>query len=77
MQVNSKAVAKYERPKCAACDFGKVHCRFNKVNTIKKNNMNDHKIKRNHLLPGNMVSVDYYIPQAPGRLYKKKEIISI
>ena len=26
VQVNSKAVANCERPKCAACDLGKGHC---------------------------------------------------
>ena len=39
VQGNSKAVANYERPKCAACEFVKVHHRHNKVNTTKKNHM--------------------------------------
>ena len=39
VQVNSKAVVNCERTKCSACEFGKFHCRTNKINTIKKNHM--------------------------------------
>ena len=69
VQGNSKAVANCERPKCAACEFWKGHCRPNKVNTIKKNPMKDQELKKDHLLPGQMVSADHYISRAPGRLY--------
>ena len=41
LQVNSRAVAKFEIPKCAACDFGNGHHRSNKVNTIKNNPMKE------------------------------------
>ena len=61
MQVNSKAVANCEIPKCAACEFGKGHRRSNKVNTIKKNPMKEQDIKKDHLLPGHMMSADQYI----------------
>ena len=68
MQVNSKVVAKCEGPKCDACDFGKGHGQPNKVNKIKKNPMKEQELKKDHLLPGQMVSADHYISRAPGRL---------
>ena len=39
MQVDSKAVANCERPKCAACEFVKGHFQPNKINKIKNNPM--------------------------------------
>ena len=72
MQVNSKAVANCERPKCAACEFAKGHFIPNKINTTKKNPMKEHDLKKDHLLPGQMVSEDHYISRAPGRLYHTK-----
>ena len=69
VQGNSKAVANCERPKCAACEFGKGHLRPNKINTIKKNPMKEQELKKDHLLPGQMVSADHYISQAPGRCW--------
>ena len=72
MQGNSKAVANCERPKFAACEFGKGHRRPNKVNTIKNNPMKEQELKKGHLLPGHMVSADHYISWAPGRIYHKK-----
>ena len=68
---NSKAVDKCERPKCAACEFGNGHCQSNKVNEINQNTMKDQELKKDHLLPGNMVSADHYISRAPGRFYQK------
>ena len=61
VQGNSKAVANCESPKCADCDFGKIHCQTNKVNTIKKNPINDQDLKKDHLLPEHMVYADHYI----------------
>ena len=61
MQRNSKSVANCERPKCAACDFGKGHRRPNKVNTIKNNPVKEQELKKDHLLPGHMVSAYHYI----------------
>ena len=72
MQGNSKAVANCETTKFAACEFGKGHRLPNKVNTIKKNPMNEQDLKKDHLLPGPMVSADHYISWAPCRLYHKK-----
>ena len=72
VQGNSKAVANCERPKCAACEFGNGHHRPNKVNKIKKNPMKEQELKKDHLLPGHMVSADHYISRAPGRLYHTK-----
>ena len=68
MQGNSKAVANCKRPKCAACEFGKGRCQSNKINTTKKNPMKDQELKKDHLLPGHMVSADHYISRSPGRL---------
>ena len=65
---SSKAVANYKRTKCAACEFGKTHCRTNKVNTIKKNIMKEQDLNKDYILPGQMVSTDHYILRAPGRL---------
>ena len=72
VQGNSKVVANCERPKCAACEFGKGHSRSNKVNTIKKNPMKEQELKKDHLLTGQMVSTHHYISRAPGRLYHTK-----
>ena len=72
VQGNSKVVANCERPKCATCEFGKGHCQSNKFNTINKNPMKEQELKKDHLLPGQMVSVDNYISRAPGRLYHTK-----
>ena len=72
MQGNSKAVANCERSKCSACEFGKRHRLSNKVNTIKKNTMKDQELKKDHLLPGYMVSADHYILRATGRIYHTK-----
>ena len=72
MQETSTAVANCERPKCAACEFGKGHRRPNKVNTTKKNPMKEQELKKDHLLPGQMVYADNYISPAPGRLTTQK-----
>ena len=72
MQGNSKEAANCERPKCAAYEFVKGHHQPNKINTIKKNPMKKQDLKKDHLLPGKMVSEDHYISQAPGRLYHTK-----
>ena len=72
LQGNSKAVANYESPKCAACEFGKVHSQPNKVNTNKRNIMKEKELKKDHLLPGQMVYADHYISRDPGRLYHTK-----
>ena len=69
---NSKAVANCERPKCAACGFGKGRGQLNKLNTIKNNPMKEQDLKKYHLLPGQIVSVDNYISQDPGRIYHAK-----
>ena len=52
MQGNSKAMAKCERNRCAACESGKVHCRSNRVNTINKNTMKGLELKKDHRLTG-------------------------
>ena len=72
VQGNSKAVANRESPKCDACEFGKGHCRPNKVNTIKKNPTKEQYLKKDHLMPGQMVSAYHYISRAPGRIYHTK-----
>ena len=72
MKGNSKALANCERTKCAACDFGKGHIRPNKINTIKKNPMKEQELKKDHILPVQMVSAGNYISRDPGRLYHTK-----
>ena len=64
VQENSKAVDNCERPKCAACEFGKGHLRSNKVNKIKNNPMKDQELNKDHLLPIQMVSTDHYISRS-------------
>ena len=39
---------------------------------IKKNPMKEQELKKDHLLPGQMVSADHYISRAPGRFYHTK-----
>ena len=65
-------MANCDRPKCAACEFGKGHFRPNEVNTIKNYPMEEQEIKKDHLLPGHMVSTYRYILHDPGRLYHTK-----
>ena len=72
VQGNPKAVVNCERPKYSACEFGKGHRQPNKINTIKKNPMKEQELKKDHLLPGQMVSADHFISRAPGRLYHTK-----
>ena len=69
VKVNSKAVANCERPKCSSCAFGKSNHQPNKVNTIKKNHMKEQELKKDHILPGQMVYADHYIAWDPCRLY--------
>ena len=64
VQVNYKEVANFERPKCSACEFGNGHRRPNKVNKTKKNPMKEKELKKDHLLPGQMVYEDHYVSQA-------------
>ena len=63
------AVDNCERPRCAACDFGKFRHQLDTVKTIKKNNMKDKYLKKDHLQPGNMMSAVHHISQVPGTLY--------
>ena len=72
VQVNSKAVANCERPKCSAYKFVKGHLRSNKVNTINKNTIKEQDLKKEHIMPGNMVSAYHYILRDPGSIYHKK-----
>ena len=72
VQGSSKVVANCERPTYSVCEFVKSHRRPNKVNKIKKNNMKEKELQKDHLLPGQMVSADHYISRAPGRIYHKK-----
>ena len=65
-------MANFERPNCASCEFGKGNRQSNKVNIIKNNPMKEEDIKKDHLLPGHMVSADHYISRVPGRLYHTK-----
>ena len=65
-------MAKCERLKFAACEFGKDHCQPNKVNTIKKNLMKEQDLKKDHLMPGQVVSAYNYISQDSGSLYHTK-----
>ena len=72
MQENYKAVANCESPKGVTYAFVKVHHLSNKLNTIKNNPMKEKELKKDHLLPGHVISVDHYISRAPGRLYHTK-----
>ena len=72
MQVSSKSVGKCERSKFDVCEFGKDHCQSNKVNTIKDNPMKEKYLKKDHLLPEQMVSTNHYIYRDPGKLYHTK-----
>ena len=67
-----QGVANCESPKCATCEFGTGHRQPNKINTIKKNPVKEQEIKKDHLLPGKMVSADHYISWDTSRLYHKK-----
>ena len=69
LQVNSQSVANYERPKCETCESVKGHRLSNKANTIKNNPMKEEELKKDHIMPGQMVSTYRYISRAPGRIY--------
>ena len=68
---NTKSVANCESTKCDSCEFGKVHHKYNKVNTIKNNPTKEQYIKKENLLPVHMVSADHTISRATYRLYHK------
>ena len=59
VQGNSKAVANCA--KCSDCEFGKGHYQSNKVHRTKKNPINEKDLKKDHLLPGQMVYIYHYI----------------
>ena len=42
------------------------------MNIIKNNPMKEQDLKKDHLLPGQMVSADHYISRDPGRIYHTK-----
>ena len=67
VQENTKLMSNFERSKCSACEFGKVHRQSNKVSTTKNNLMKDQNIKKDHILSGQMVSEYHYITWDPGR----------
>ena len=52
VRVNSKAFSNCGGPKCDACEFVKVHIRYNKVNTINNNPMKEKELKKDNLMPG-------------------------
>ena len=72
VQGNSKSVANCKRKKYAFCEFGKGHCLTDKLKTAKNNPMKYQVLKKDHILPGKMVSEDQYIPRSLGRLYHTK-----
>ena len=76
MQGNSKVVANCENTKCTACEFGKGHCRPNKVNKIKNNPMNEQELKNDHLLPGKLFLkiIIYRGPQVGSTTQKGSQI---
>ena len=65
VQGNSKEVANCERPKCDACEIGKGNHLPDKVKTTKNNLIKYQEINNNHIMPGQMVSVDPYISRYP------------
>ena len=50
-----------ESPECDVCEFGKGHSQSNKLNAITNNPMKEKDLKKDNLLPGQMVSADHYI----------------
>ena len=72
VQGNYKAVANCEKTKCAACEFINIHYRSNKVNTTENNPMKEQELKKDHLMPVHMVSVDHYISWDIDRIYHTK-----
>ena len=49
VQGNPKALVHCESPKFSSCEFGKGHCRSNKVNTIKKDTIKEQDINNDYL----------------------------
>jgi hypothetical protein len=72
---NPKAVASCAIPKCASCEFGKATKRPTKTNTnvTKKEKEKEMELKKDDLVPGQRVSVDYYQTAQPGRLFVQRE----
>jgi hypothetical protein len=67
-----RSAANCDLPKCASCQFGKAKRRPSpgKAQTIVP--AHDGSIKKEHLSPGQQVSVDHFICSAKGRLYSSK-----
>ena len=72
VKVYSNAVSKCESPKWDACYFGKGCCQPNKIKTSKKNPIKDQNLRKDNILPGQVVYSDHYILQYLGRLYHTK-----
>jgi hypothetical protein len=61
-------VSSCERPLCTACQLGKQHRRTPGTESRANIPEKDMHLRREHLQPGDMVSMDQYISALPGRL---------
>mgnify|MGYP006171140743 FL=1 len=64
-----RAAARCTPPKCAACEYGKSHCRPLASTLSTPLPEREGATKFDDLFPGSGVSVDHFESKVPGRLY--------
>jgi GAG-pre-integrase domain len=67
-----KAAANSANPKCASCQFGKACRRPQPGCTTAQDPSNVGELKKDHLFPGQCVSVDHFVCSTKGRLYMSR-----
>jgi hypothetical protein len=68
IQPKNEKMSSCNLPLCAACQVAKQERRGPEVPRQVKVENKDHMLRRNHLCPGDMVSVDQYVSALPGHL---------
>ena len=63
-----KGTSRCVHPRCPACQLGKQHRRTPGTSTVHSKPENEMMLRRDHLSPGDCISMDQYVCRKPGRL---------